>query len=338
MTKSPAATAPQAGPILPDTDPSKGLSAAEVAARLAQFGRNALCEKKISPLQRLLGYFWGPIPWMIETAAILSAFLGDWADFAIIATMLLVNAGVEFWQENEADTAIEALKQNLVLTARVRRDGAWTTVPAAELLPGDIVALRIGNVTPADMKLLEGDYLTVDESALTGESLPVEKKLGETTYSGSIIKQGEMTGMVTATGMNTYFGKTAQLVQSADKKSHFQRAVLNIGNFLILVTLALVAMILIVAIFRGTTFWTTLQFCLILTVAAIPVALPTVLSVTMAVGAEKLAAMKAIVSRLVSIEEPAGVDVLCADKTGTLTMNQLTVGMCSRNRACRPHR
>ncbi len=321
MTPSPAPAVE-----LPDTDPDAGLSKQEAAQRLSKYGPNALVEKTISPLARILGYFWGPIPWMIEAAAALSAFLGDWSDFGIILTMLLVNAAVDFWQENKAGNAIEALKQNLALTARVRRDGTWTTLPAADLVPGDIVALRIGNVIPADIKLLSGDYLSADEAALTGESLPVDKTLGETAYSGSVVKLGEMTGMVTATGMKTYFGKTAQLVQSADTKSHFQRAVLSIGNFLILTTLALVVLILIVAVFRNTPFWTTLQFCLILTVAAIPVALPTVLSVTMAVGAEKLARMKAIVSRLVSIEELAGIDVLCADKTGTLTMNQLTVG------------
>ncbi len=209
----------------------------------------------------------------------------------------LVNAGVDFWQENKAGSAIEVLKQHLALTARVRRNGAWATIPAVELVPGDIVALRIGNVTPADIKLLKGDYLSADEAALTGESLPVEKQLGETAYSGSVIKLGEMTGMVTAIGMSTYFGKTAQLVQSADTKSHFQRAVLNIGNFLIFTTLALVAVILMVAVFRQTPFWQTLQFCLILTVAAIPVALPTVLSVTMAVGAEKLASIYCVPTR-----------------------------------------
>lgn len=325
MTKVPAPH-PTYPVDLPQTDPDAGLSSKIATQRLNQYGPNALNEKKISPLERILGYFWGPIPWMIEAAAILSAVLGDWADFAIIVTMLLVNAGVDFWQENKAGNAIEALKANLALTARVLRDGAWTTVPSADLVPGDIVALRIGNVIPADIKLLAGEYLSADEAALTGESLPVEKVLGETAYSGSVVKLGEMTGTVIATGMNTYFGKTAQLVQSADSKSHFQRAVLNIGNFLILTTVALVALILIVSMFRQTPFLTTLQFCLILTVAAIPVALPTVLSVTMAVGAEKLARMKAIVSRLVSIEELAGVDVLCADKTGTLTMNQLTVG------------
>ena len=309
-----------------DTDLTKGLTAAEASARLERYGQNALAEKKTSTLERLKRYFWAPIPWMIEAAAILSAVLGDWPDFAIIMTMLLVNAGVDYWQESKAGSAIEALKARLAPNARVLRDGAWTTVPARDLVPGDVVALKLGDITPADIRLAKGDYLSADESALTGESLPVDKKPGDTAYSGAVIKLGEMTGVVTATGMKTYFGKTAQLVESAETRSHFQRAVLNIGNFLILTTIALVVLILLVALFRGTPFWQTLKFCLILTVAAIPVALPTVLSVTMAVGAEKLAQMKAIVSRLVSIEELAGVDVLCADKTGTLTRNELTVG------------
>lgn len=307
-------------------DMSTGLSSAEAAQRLRQHGPNALTEKTVGPLQRLARYLWGPIPWMIEAAAILSAALGDWGDFAIIATMLAVNAGVDFWQEHKAGNAIALLKERLALEARVLRDGNWQTVPARELVPGDVVLLRLGNVTPADVKLVKGEYLSADESALTGESLPVEKAVGETAYSGSIVKLGEMTGIVTATGMKTYFGRTAELVGTAGARSHFQRAVLRIGNFLILTTLVLVATILIVAVFRHTPFWRTLQFSLILTVAAIPVALPTVLSVTMAVGAEKLARMKAIVSRLVSIEELAGVDVLCADKTGTLTRNELTIG------------
>jgi len=315
----------QAGEEITDTDIAAGLTGEEAARRLERFGPNAIGEKKKSPLERLARYFWAPIPWMIEAAAILSAALGDWADFAIIMTMLLVNAGVDFWQEAKAGNAIELLKERLALTARVLRGGAWSTLPAKELVPGDIVLLRIGNVTPADVKLLSGEYLSADEAALTGESLPVDKSPGDTAYSGSVIKLGEMTGVVTATGMNTYFGKTAQLVASAETRSHFQRAVLSIGNFLILTTLALVAIIVLVAVFRQTPFWQTVQFSLILTVAAIPVALPTVLSVTMAVGAEKLARMKAIVSRLVSIEELAGVDVLCVDKTGTLTKNALTV-------------
>ncbi|WP_102224260.1 plasma-membrane proton-efflux P-type ATPase [Acidimangrovimonas sediminis] len=314
-----------AQPALPPTDPKRGLTAAEADTRLARFGPNALQERRQSLLKRILGYFWGPIPWLIEVAAVLSLALGDWADFGVILAMLLLNAGVGFWEENKADNAIALLKEKLAPTARVLRDGTWQEIAAEQLVPGDIVRLAIGNIIPADLRLAEGAYLSVDEAALTGESLPVDKAPGDTAYSGAVVKLGEMTGEVTATGMHTYFGRTAALVQSAAPKSHFQQAVMRIGNFLIVSALALVALIVVVSILRHDPFWRTVQFALILTVAAIPVALPTVMSVTMAVGAERLARMKAIVARLVSIEELAGVDVLCSDKTGTLTLNQLTV-------------
>ncbi|HCX68181.1 MAG TPA: metal-transporting ATPase, partial [Rhodobiaceae bacterium] len=190
------------------------------------------------------------------------------------------------------------------------------------LVPGDFVHVGIGDIVPADLTLVEGDYLTIDQSALTGESLPVEKKAGEEVYSGSIARQGEMNGVVTATGMKTYFGKTAGLVEEASSISHFQRAVLRIGNFLIALTGVLVATIVVISMLRHDPAMETIQFALILAVASIPVALPAVLSVTMAVGAERLARFKAIVSRLVSIEEMAGMDILCTDKTGTLTKNE----------------
>jgi len=321
-----SATAPAPQSTLPDTDPERGLSASQAAERLAQTGPNAIEEKETTWLRKLAGTVWGPIPWMIEVAALLSAAVGDWTDCAIIVSMLLVNAAVEFWQEHKADDAIRLLKQRLAPSARVLRDRRWQTIPARQLVLGDIVLLRLGNVVPADGQLIAGDYLSTDEAALTGESLPVEKKIGEAVYSGSIVRLGEMTAVVTATGMNTFFGRTARLVEAANVVSHFQRAVLRIGNVLILGTLALVVLILGVALFRHTPLLKTLQFALILTVAAIPVALPMVLSVTMAVGAEKLARMRAIVSRLVAIEELAGADMLCADKTGTLTQNKLTVG------------
>jgi H+-transporting ATPase len=308
----------------PDT--TAGLSDGEAARRLTQFGENALAETQQGVLVRLIAYFWGPIPWMIEIAAFLSAAVRHWADFAIILVMLLLNAAVGFWQEFKADSAIAALKRRLALSARVLRDGRWRDLSARELVPGDVVLIRLGNIVPADVRLIEDGYLSVDQSALTGESLPVDKKAGDVAYSGSIAKLGEMRAVVTATGMNTYFGKTARLVEGAGTVSHFQRAVLHIGNFLILCTVGLVALILTVALFRGDPLVETLLFALILTVAAIPVALPAVLSVTMAVGAERLAALKAIVSRLVAIEELAGLDVLCADKTGTLTQNKLTLG------------
>jgi H+-transporting ATPase len=303
-----------------------GLSSDEAKHLLAQYGENALSEEHVSPLRKLLSFFWGPIPWMIEIAALLSAVLRHWADLVIIVAMLLINAGVGFWQEFKADNAIALLKQRLALKARVKRDGTWQDIEAKLLVPGDVVLVKLGNIVPADLKLIDGAYLSVDQSALTGESLPVDKKVGDEAYSGSIAKQGEMTGVVTATGMKTYFGETAHLVQQAKSASHFQRAVLRIGNFLILVTIGLVLVIGLAALFRHDPLLETVQFALILTVASIPVALPAVLSVTMAIGAERLAKFKAIVSRLVSIEEMAGMNMLCSDKTGTLTKNELTLG------------
>jgi H+-transporting ATPase len=303
-----------------------GLSQAEVQKRLTQYGPNELEEKKTNPLLKFLGYFWGPIPWMIEAAVILSAVDRHWPDFFIILVLLLANAVVGFWEEHQAGNAIAALKAKLALKAQVKRDRKWVNPAARELVPGDVIHLRLGDIVPADARLLDGDPVAVDQSALTGESLPVEHKAGEAVYSGSIIRTGEIDALVYATGANTYFGKTAQLVQEAHTVSHFQRAVLKIGNYLIILALALVTMIIAIALFRGDPILTTLQFALVLTVAAIPVAMPTVLSVTMAVGARLLARKEAIVTRLAAIEELAGVDVLCSDKTGTLTQNKLTLG------------
>jgi H+-transporting ATPase len=305
---------------------SQGLTGAEASKRLTQFGPNEIAETRTSPLLAFLAYFWGPIPWMIEAAVILSAVARHWPDFAIILVLLLANAGVGFWEERQAGNAIAALKAQLALTARVKRDGTWTTSPARELVPGDVIRLRLGGIVPADTRLLAGDPIEVDQSALTGESLPATRTAGQPVFSGSIIRQGEAGGLVYATGAETYFGKTAQLVQGAQSVSHFQRAVLKIGNYLIVLAIIFVTVIVVVSLLRGDPLLTTLQFALVLTVAAIPVAMPTVLSVTMAVGARLLAKKQAIVSRLVAIEELAGVDVLCADKTGTLTQNLLTLG------------
>ena len=303
-----------------------GLTQAEAQKRLTRYGPNEIEEKKTNELLKFLSYFWGPIPWMIEAAVILSAAARHWPDFGIILLLLLANAVVGFWEEHEAGNAIAALKATLAIKARVRRDGKWVTPPARELVPGDVIRVRLGDIVPADARLLEGDSVEVDQSALTGELLPATRKSGEAIFSGSIVRQGEIGALVYATGTNTYFGKTAELVQGAQTVSHFQRAVLKIGNYLIILAVVLVATIIAFAIFRGDPILTTLQFALVLTVAAIPVAMPTVLSVTMAVGARLLAKQKAIVTRLVAIEELAGVDVLCADKTGTLTQNKLTLG------------
>ncbi|MFA5257606.1 MAG: HAD-IC family P-type ATPase, partial [Opitutales bacterium] len=303
-----------------------GLTQAEAAKRLVQYGPNELVEKKTNVFLKFLSYFWGPIPWMIEVAVILSGVVGHWPDFFIILLLLLANAVVGFWEERGASNAIAALKAKLAIKARVKRDGKWTNPPARELVPGDIIQLRLGDIVPADSRLLEGDDVEVDQSALTGESLPATRKSGEAVFSGSIVRRGEIGALVYATGEKTYFGKTAELVQEAHTVSHFQKAVLKIGNYLIVLAVVLVSVIIGFAIYRGDAVLTTLQFALVLTVAAIPVAMPTVLSVTMAVGARLLSKKQAIVSRLVAIEELAGVDILCADKTGTLTQNKLTLG------------
>jgi H+-transporting ATPase len=302
-----------------------GLSTAEAEKRLKEFGPNEIPERKTNLAIRFLGYFWGPIPWMIEVAVVLSAYLVHWDDFGVILALLFVNAIVGFWQEYKADNAIELLKRRLALKARVLRDNKWSEIPARELVPHDVVRVRLGDVVPADIKLMEGEYLLVDQSALTGESLPVEKHVSDVTYAGSAVRQGEMDGLVVGTGINSYFGKTAKLVEEAKTKSHFQKAVIRIGDYLIILASVLVAVVLLAALFRHQNIVESAQFALVLLVAAIPVAMPAVLTVTMAVGAVALAKKEAIVSRLVSVEEMAGMDVLCSDKTGTITKNELTV-------------
>ena len=304
----------------------RGLSSQEAARRLRQYGFNEIAERKPSSLLALLRYFWGPIPWMIEAAAAISAAIQHWADLAIISLLLVVNAVVGFFEENKAKDEIELLKKRLAVKAIVLRDGKWVQVPARELVPGDIIRLRLGNIVPGDAKLVGGRYLLADESALTGESLPAEKHQNDLVYSSSIVKQGEMDAVVFATGMKTFFGRTTELVEEAVTRSHFQKAVVKIGDYLIAMAAFLVVFTSVVELFRGQSFLDLLQFGLVLTVAAIPAALPAVLSVSMAVGAEALAKKEAIVSKLVSIEEMAGVDILCADKTGTITENELTVG------------
>ncbi|MBC2593683.1 plasma-membrane proton-efflux P-type ATPase [Ruficoccus amylovorans] len=304
----------------------EGLSSQEAAQRLQTNGPNELTVEKNSRWKMLFGYFWGPIPWMIEIAAVLSVINRDWMDFIIILALLLINAGIGFWQEYKASDALDALKAQLALKARVRRDGAWKEIPARELVPGDVIRIRLGDVVPADTKLIEGEYLSIDQAALTGESLPVSKKIGQIAYSGSIAKQGEMVGLVNATAGQTFFAKTAKLVETAGAVSHFQKAVLHIGNFLIVVALVLCVLLVAVQLHRGDHFLDVLQFVLILAVASIPVAMPAVLSVTMALGALALSRQKAIVSRLQAIEEMAGIDILCSDKTGTLTQNKITLG------------
>ena len=303
-----------------------GLSQAEATKRLTQYGPNAIAEKESNEFLKFLSYFWGPIPWMIEAAVILSAAVRHWLDFGVILLLLCSNAVVGFWEEHQAGNAIAALKSKLAVKARVLRDGKWSDPNASDLVPGDIIRMQLGDIVPADARLLAGDPIEVDESALTGESLPAERKPGDAVFSGSIVRRGETNAMVYATGSHTYFGRTAELVQGARTVSHFQRAVLKIGDYLIVLATALVLLIVVVALFRHDPILNTLEFALVLLVAAIPVAMPTVLSVTMAVGARLLAKKQAVVTRLAAIEELAGVDVLCSDKTGTLTENKLKLG------------
>ena len=303
-----------------------GLSDAEAKKRLTQYGPNKIEEKKTNAFLKFLSYFWGPIPWMIEAAVILSGVVRHWLDFFIILFLLFSNAVVAFWEEHQAGNEIAALRAKLATKSTVKRDGKWVNPNVSELVPGDVIRLRLGDIVPADARLLAGDPVQVDQSALTGESLPVTTKPGGAVFSGSIIKRGEANAMVYATGTNTFFGKTAQLVQEATTVSHFQRAVLKIGDYLIVLAVGLVGVIVTVALFRHDPILSTLEFALVLLVAAIPVAMPTVLSVTMAVGARLLAKKQAIVTKLSAIEELAGVDVLCSDKTGTLTQNKLTLG------------
>lgn len=314
-------------------DPQKGLSTQEASKRLQENGLNQLKQKKKSKWLILFAFFWGPIPWMIEIAVILSAALRRWPDFIIILAMLLINAILGFIQEYQAGNAIEALKEKLALKAKVLRGGNWLEVEAKSLVPGDIISVKLGNIIPADIKLISGEYLSIDQSSLTGESLPIDKKVGEIALSSTIAKKGEMKGVVLSTGMNTFIGKTAKLVDTAKTISHFQEAIIRIGRFLIITTLIICGIILAVSIYRLDIAYSTHEtygqiaiFILVLVIAGIPVALPAVLSVTMAIGAHRLAKLKAIVVKLVSIEELANMNILCSDKTGTLTKNELTVG------------
>ena len=292
-----------------------GLTQAEAQKRLTQYGPNEIEEKKTSELLKFLCYFWGPIPWMIEAAVILSAVARHWAGLWHYPCSASGQCRGWIWEEREAGDAIAALKATLAIKARVRRDGKWVKPAARELVPGDVIRLRLGDIVPADARLLDGDEVSVDQSALTGILHPATRKSGDAVFSGSIVRRGEIDAIVYATGGKTYFGKTAELVETAVTVSHFQKAVLKIGNYLIMLAIALVAVIIGLGTYRGDPILTVLQFALVLTVAAIPVAMPTVLSVTMAVGARLLAKKQAIVSKLVAIEELAGVDVLCADKT-----------------------
>ena len=304
-----------------------GLSEAEAKKRLTQYGPNEIAEKKENPYLKFLTYFWGPIPWMIEGAVILSGVVRHWPDFFIILLLLVSNAVVGFWEEHQAGNAIAALRKQLAIKAKVKRDGKWTDPSAKELVPGDVIRLKLGDIVPADARLLPGDPVRSGPVRADRRIFTRHKKAGRR----GIFRIHHSSGRKRRNGLcnrrtDTYFGKTAQMVQGPESVSHFQKAVLKIGDYLIVLAVVLVAVIVTVALFRHDPVMGTLEFALVLLVAAIPVAMPTVLSVTMAVGARLLAKKQAIVTRLSAIEELAGVDILCSDKTGTLTLNKLTLG------------
>ena len=306
-----------------------GLTEADAQQRLRRYGPNAIPERRSHPLLTLLGKFWGPIPWMLEATILLQLLLGKGAEAAIIAALLAANAAISFVEEGKASKALELLRHRLTATARVLRDGAWRSTASASLVPGDVVHLRMGDLSPADVRIVEGEVL-LDQSALTGESIAVEAGVGAMAYAAAVIRRGEATGEVTATGQRTYFGKTAELVRTARSTSHLAVTIFRIVRVLIAIDAALIATLLAYAAWADLPLRDVLPFALILLVASVPVALPATFTLATALGAAELARSGVLLTRLSAIEEAAGMDVLCTDKTGTLTENHLTLAAIQR--------
>ncbi|CAH1413077.1 unnamed protein product [Lactuca virosa] len=310
-----------------------GLSSEDAEKRLEIFGYNKLEEKKESKFLKFLGFMWNPLSWVMEVAAIMAIALAngggkppDWQDFVGIITLLVINSTISFIEENNAGNAAAALMARLAPKAKVLRNGKWNEEDAAILVPGDIISIKLGDIVPADARLLEGDPLKIDQSALTGESLPVTKHPGEGVYSGSTCKQGEIEAVVIATGVHTFFGKAAHLVDSTNQVGHFQKVLTAIGNFCICsIAVGMIIEIIVMYPIQHRKYRPGIDNLLVLLIGGIPIAMPTVLSVTMAIGSHRLSQQGAITKRMTAIEEMAGMDVLCSDKTGTLTLNKLTV-------------
>ncbi|CAN1311700.1 Plasma membrane ATPase 4, partial [Linum perenne] len=319
----------------------EGLSSEEGANRLQIFGPNKLEEKKVCSLHQLpeskflkfLGFMWNPLSWVMEAAAIMAIALAngggkppDWQDFVGIVCLLVINSTISFVEENNAGNAAAALMAGLAPKTKVLRDGKWSEQEAAILVPGDIISIKLGDIVPADARLLEGDPLKIDQSALTGESLPVTRHPGQEVFSGSTCKQGELEAVVIATGVHTFFGKAAHLVDSTNQVGHFQQVLTAIGNFCIIsIAIGMAIEIIVMYPIQHRQYRQGIDNLLVLLIGGIPIAMPTVLSVTMAIGSHKLSQQGAITKRMTAIEEMAGMDVLCSDKTGTLTLNKLSI-------------
>ncbi|ESW09110.1 hypothetical protein PHAVU_009G100900 [Phaseolus vulgaris] len=310
-----------------------GLTSDEGASRLQVFGPNKLEEKKESKVLKFLGFMWNPLSWVMEAAAIMAIALAngggrppDWQDFVGIIALLIINSTISFIEENNAGNAAAALMAGLAPKTKVLRDGRWTEQDAAILVPGDIVSIKLGDIIPADARLLEGDALSVDQSALTGESLPATKNPSDEVFSGSTVKKGEIEAVVIATGVHTFFGKAAHLVDSTNQVGHFQKVLTAIGNFCICsIAVGIIIELIVMYPIQHRKYRDGIDNLLVLLIGGIPIAMPTVLSVTMAIGSHRLSQQGAITKRMTAIEEMAGMDVLCSDKTGTLTLNKLSV-------------
>jgi H+-transporting ATPase len=301
-----------------------GLSSAEAQVRLQQFGPNAMPEEHRQPLQAFLRKLWGPVPWMLEVAIVLELIIGHFTQAIIISLLLIFNAVISFLQENRAQNALALLQKRLTIQVRVLRDNAWQLLTADRLVPGDVVHLRMGDFVPADVKLIDGQ-LSADQSTLTGETLPVELATGNRAHAGSTVQQGEATAEVTATGAKTQFGKTAELVRVAKTASHLETTILGIVKYLIALDVLLVIGVFIYAIVTALPLVDVIPFALMLLIASVPVALPATFTLASALGSQELAKHGVLVTRLSAIEEAAGMDVLCSDKTGTITQNQLVL-------------
>jgi len=315
---------------VPDTlsalhvNPDTGLTSAEVDVSRKEHGYNEVAVKKEHAVLNFLKKFWGISAWMLELIMVLSAVLRKFSDLVVVGTLLVINAVLSFMQEQRAAGVVEALRKRLQVSARVRREGKWQVIPARELVPGDIVRVRPGDIIPADVKLLTGG-LTADESALTGESKDVNKAPGAVLSSGSVVRRGEGNGVVILTGAKTYFGRTTELVQKARPKLHIEAVVSKVVRWLFVIVGALLCVVIVLSLVRGVPLLEMVPLMLVLLMSAVPVALPVMFTVSMAVGSKELAKRGVLVTRLSASEDAATMNVLCVDKTGTITMNQLAV-------------